>query len=258
MSNQFAQILGDAAANELPRDAVFAILGLTSLRYLTMLAPIGLFLAVMLALARLNRDSEMAALGACGIGPAQLLAPLAFFTALLASAVAWFALELTPEASRRIEEIRLEARASLELGVLESGRFTSPESGSVLYAREVSGEEIRDVFLQRDTGPQRIAVILAERGRRVEDRASGVLSFVLYDGRRYEGVPGEKSFLTVQFAEHGIPIGEREDEPYIEPVQTRPTRLLVGSPAAEDRAELQWRLSAPLSLFVLVLLAVPL
>ncbi|NIW24077.1 MAG: LptF/LptG family permease, partial [Gammaproteobacteria bacterium] len=68
MTNQFAEILDDAAADQLPRDAVFGVLGLTSLRYITMLTPIGLFLGIMLALARLNRDSEMAALAACGIG----------------------------------------------------------------------------------------------------------------------------------------------------------------------------------------------
>ncbi len=85
MTNQFAEILGDAAANQVPRDAVFAIFGFTSLRYLTLLMPIALFLGVMLALARLNRDGEMAALSACGIGPAQLLVPIGTLTIVLAA-----------------------------------------------------------------------------------------------------------------------------------------------------------------------------
>ena len=68
MTNQLADILGDAAADRLPRDAVLAIFGLTALRYLTLLTPITLFLGVTLALARLNRDGEMAALSSCGIG----------------------------------------------------------------------------------------------------------------------------------------------------------------------------------------------
>ena len=75
MTNQFADILGDAAANRLPREAVFAVFALTSMSYLTALTPIAHFLGVMFALARLSRDSEMAALAACGIGPVQLLAP---------------------------------------------------------------------------------------------------------------------------------------------------------------------------------------
>ena len=69
MTNQLADILGDAAADRLPRDAVVAIFALTALRYLTLLTPITLFLGVTLALARLNRDGEMAALSACGIEP---------------------------------------------------------------------------------------------------------------------------------------------------------------------------------------------
>ena len=68
MTNQLADILGDAAADQLPREAVLAIFGFTALRYLTLLTPITLFLGVTLALARLNRDGEMAALSACGVG----------------------------------------------------------------------------------------------------------------------------------------------------------------------------------------------
>ena len=56
MSNQFAEILDDAATSQLPKDAVFAVLSLTSLQYITFLMPIGLFLGIMLALARFDRD----------------------------------------------------------------------------------------------------------------------------------------------------------------------------------------------------------
>ena len=89
MSNQFAEILDDAATNQLPEDAVFAVLSLTSLQYITFLTPIGLFLGVMLALARFNRDSEMAAMASCGVGPVRLLGPISLLTLLLAVTVAW-------------------------------------------------------------------------------------------------------------------------------------------------------------------------
>ncbi len=106
MTNQLADILGDAAADRLPRDAVLAIFGLTALRNLTLLAPITLFLGVTLALARLNRDGEMAALSACGVGVGRLLVPIGAFTLLLAAGLAWLAFVSTQAASRRIEETR--------------------------------------------------------------------------------------------------------------------------------------------------------
>jgi lipopolysaccharide export system permease protein len=258
MTNQLADILGDAAADRLPRDTVLAIFGLTALRYLTLLTPITLFLGVTLALARLNRDGEMAALSACGVGLTRLLVPIGTFTFLLAAGVAWLAFVSTPDASRRIEEIRFSAEQNVELTAIEAGKFTSPDSGeTVLYAREVVGEELLDVFWQTQQG-DRVIAILAERARRMIDTATADQSFILYNGRRYEGVPGEGEFLVLEFGEHGIPIRPDEQDELVEVPAAKSTMDLVRSRALPDRAELHWRASLPLSLFVLGLLAVPL
>ncbi|HEY8522047.1 MAG TPA: LPS export ABC transporter permease LptF [Gammaproteobacteria bacterium] len=258
MSNQLAEILGEAATDELPRDAVLAVFALTTLNYLTVLTPLALFLGVILAFARLNRDSEMAALFACGIGPLRLLRPVALLALVLAAAVGWLALDTTPEASRRIEQIRYQARESVRLDVLEAGRFTTPDAGdTVVYARDVAGDEIHDVFVQTSTD-DRVVAIVAARGERNVDAATGRTTFVLYDGRRYEGVPGEKDFLVISFREHGIPVRSEAKTEYVEPVSARPTTALIGSSDPAERAELQWRLSSPISLLVLALLAVAL
>jgi len=258
MTNQFAEILDDAAADQLPKDAVFTILSLTSLRFVTALTPIGLFLGIMLALARLNRDSEMAALAACGVGPLRLLRPIALLTFLIACVITWLALFKTPDASVQIEAIRAQAREELELGVLEAGKFTTPDAGdTVIYAREVVGAEIRDVFVEHED-QNGIVVILAERGRRQQDPSDGSLSFVFFDGRRYEGTPGSRDFRIVEFGEHGIPVDLDDDEEEETPAEIKATAALWGSSDPLDRAELQARISAPLSLFALMLLAVPL
>jgi lipopolysaccharide export system permease protein len=258
MTNQFADILDDAAADQLPKDAVFSILGLTSLRYITVLTPIGLFLGIMLALARLNRDSEMAALASCGVGPLRLMGPIAALTTVLAALIAWLALVQTPEATRRIETVRTQARDALELGVLEAGRFTTPDSGNtVIYAREVVNSEIRDVFVEHET-EERVVVILAERGRRVLDPATGDLSFVFFNGKRYEGSPGDRNFRVVDFREHGIPVRADEDEDDELAAELKTTTELLRSDDPFDRAELHARIATPVSLFALMLLAVPL
>jgi lipopolysaccharide export system permease protein len=258
MTNRLAEILGDAAADRLPRDAVLAIFALTALQYLMLLTPIALFLGVTLALARLNRDGEMAALSSCGIGLTRLLLPIGGFALLLAIGLSWLALVLTPAASRRIEEIRFSAEQNVELGAIEAGKFNSPDSGeTVLYAREVVGDELGGVFVETQQ-EDRVIAILAERGRRFVDPVTADQSFVLYDGRRYEGVPGEGEFLVVEFDEHGMPIRPEEDEELVEAAAAKPTLDLLRSSALADRAELHWRASFPLSLFVLGLLAVPL
>ena len=258
MSNQFAEILDDAATNQIPKTAVFAILRLTSLQYITILAPIGLFLGIMLSLARLNRDSEMVVMASCGVGSTQLLRPISILTFFLAISLAWLSLVSTPDASRQIEEIKSQAREDLQIGILEPGVFTSPDSGeTIIYAQDVKDDEIYDVFIQHKDG-DRVIVIRAERGeRRQEDMGTQVV-FVLYNGRRYEGVPGEKNYRIIEFQEHGMPVVIRQPVEQELPVATKSSEALFASFKPEDRAELQWRISAPLSLFVLSIIAVPL
>ncbi len=76
LSNQLARVLSQAAANDFPRDVVFTLIGLTSAGYLTVVVPIGFFLAIMLGLGRLYHESEMAAIQSCGVGPAGLFRPI--------------------------------------------------------------------------------------------------------------------------------------------------------------------------------------
>lgn len=258
MTNKFADILGDAAANRLPREAVLGVLALTSMTYLTALTPIAHFLGVMWALARLSRDSEMAALAACGIGPVQLLAPVSTLTFALAAVLSWLALIQTPIASRRIEEIEYRAQQTVQLAAVEPGKFTLVDAGaSVLYAGEVNGEELGDVFYEGRQG-DRVVAILAGRGERRVDPGTGQVFFVLHDGRRYEGVPGEKGFLVVEFDEHGVPVRSDAKKEFAPHIESTPTLDLLASSDPKDRAELERRISMPLSVLVLALLAVPL
>ncbi len=259
LSNQFAEVLADAAANRLPRDAVFLVLGLSSLQYLTILAPLGLFLGLMLALARLNSDSEMAALMACGIGPGRLMGPLLLLASMLFVGLSWIALEQGPAAVRTIEGLELRAKQELELGFLQAGRFTTPDGGdTVIYAREVRDDgRIGDVFIQRRKDDL-VTVVLAATGERQRDEQDGYQTFVLYDGKRYEGVPGQREFRVVEFAEHGIPLVLQSAEVPEPELEAIPTLTLLRSDSPELRAELHWRAAAPVSLLVLALLAVPL
>jgi lipopolysaccharide export system permease protein len=258
MTNKFAEILGDAAGGRLPRDAVIAVFALTAMTYLTALTPIAHFIGVLIALARLSRDGEMAALAACGIGPIQLLAPVSTLTFALAATLSWLALVENPAATRRIEEIQYQAEQNAQLTGIEPGRFTSPDSGeTVLYARDVVGEELIDVFWQGQQNG-RVIAILAARGERKVSADTGEQAFVLYNGRRYEGVPGESDFSVLEFDDIRVPVRTEQKEERVEVIAAKPTIALLGSTNPYDRAELQWRLSMPLSVLVLALLAVPL
>ena len=51
LTDQFARVLDDAAGAQLPKKAIFAVMGLSSIQYMTILIPVGIFIAIMLAFA---------------------------------------------------------------------------------------------------------------------------------------------------------------------------------------------------------------
>ena len=259
LTNQFARVLGEVAKDKLPKDAIFQIIGLTALQYLTILVPIALFLAVMLALGRLYRDSEMPAMMACGIGPADVYRPLTWLLIPLALAVGWLSTEIGPKALTEIERIGVEAQRQADLASIEPGRFVSASrEGAVLYAESVGGPGVVErVFLQRQEN-DRVEVVIAERGEQVASDDPNTRYFVLHNGRRYEGIPGTSEFRVMEFAEHGIPYRlPNVEEPELEP-RAMTTANLMRSSNAEEVAELHWRFGIPLATLVLAIIAVPL
>jgi len=268
-------VLSQAAANDFPREIVLALIGLTTMGNLSVIIPVGFFLAIMMALGRLYHESEMAAIQSCGVGPAGLFRPIAVLVVAVVALLAWLSFSAIPDASAKAQAIRAQALREAQFGLLEPGRFRTFGGGSVVfYAEGVDSNGILhnvNVFIERPSkpkpgststdsdvqSPSRFEIWSATRA---EQRGAGQAeqTFVLYDGERYEGVPGEGEFRHVQFSEGGIPIRLGEETGSVVKSDMKSTAALLDSANASDLAELHWRIATPLSVIVLMLLAVPL
>ncbi|NIL93387.1 MAG: LPS export ABC transporter permease LptF [Woeseiaceae bacterium] len=260
LTNQFARILGDVAKGRLPKEAAIDVIGLSAAQYLTIIIPIGLFLAVMMALGRLYRDSEMPAMMACRVGPWGIYRPLLWLLLPLAGIVAWLSVDLGPRALQTVERIGAEARREADLASIEPGRFTEvgPDDAVVYGERVREDGSMENVFLQRRIADGVVEVVVAKRGEQVESDNPDVRYLVLHDGRRYEGVPGTSQFRVVEFAEHGIPYRLPSLDPG-DPVPRAMSFLaLMRAGGIEHVAEMQWRIGVPLATVILAILAVPL
>ena len=264
LSNQLARVLSQAAANDFPRRVVLALIGLTSAGYLTIIVPIGFFLAIILALGRLYHESEMAAIQACGVGPSGLFRPIGVLGVLIAGMLAWLSFAAVPQASAQAQAIRAEALREAQFGAIEPGRFRTFGGGNVVfYAERVDSNGILynvNVFVDRPTGVKNQSVLEVWTANRAVQRGAGQpeQTFVLYDGRRYEGIPGTGDFRIIEFSEGGIPIRLGDLVRNSSKSEMKTTAELLASGTNADIAELQWRISTPLMALVLMMLAVPL
>jgi lipopolysaccharide export system permease protein len=259
VSNQLSRVLGQAAGNQYGRHLVFDLIALGAVMNLSVIVPVGLLLAVVLSLGRMYHDSEMAALQACGFGPQRLLAPLLCFAAVIALGLGWLSFFQVPLADREAQLLRQSAVKEAQFGRLDAGRFRSFSGGeAVFYAERVDAEGVlHNVFVQREAAG-RIEVALADTATYTKATVDGMRLVTLYNGRRYEGVPGRADFRVIEFREHGIPIAPPQSILGTKDPDTKPTRELIGSHAAADIAQLQFRASSPIMAMLLVLIAVPL
>jgi lipopolysaccharide export system permease protein len=259
LSNQLSRVLGQAADNQYGRRVVFELIALGAIMNLSVIVPVGLLFAVVLTLGRMYHDSEMAALQACGFGPSRLLAPLFLFAAVIALGLSWLVFVQVPQADSQTQLLRQSALKEAQFGQLDAGRFRSFSGGdAVFYAERVDPEGVlHNVFVQRES-EGRIEVALADTATYSKAGSNGVHLVTLFNGRRYEGVPGRDDFRVIEFREHGIPIFTPADAVGTVDPDAKPTRELLGSDAPSDIAQLQFRVSTPLMALVLTLLAVPL
>lgn len=259
VSNQLSRVLGLAADNQYGRRVVFDLIALGAVMNLSVIVPVGLLLSVVLTLGRMYHDSEMAALQACGFGPVRLLAPLFCFAAVIALGLAWLVFFQVPRADQQAQLLRQSALKEAQFGQLDAGRFRSFSGGdAVFYAERVDHDGVlHNVFVQRESAG-RIEVALADTATYSKASPNGVHLVTLFNGRRYEGVPGRDDFRVIEFREHGIPIATPADAVGTQDPDTKPTRELLGSSAPSDVAQLQFRASTPLMALVLTLVAVPL
>ena len=263
-----ADLLAKIARGRIPADLLFTLIALRSVDALTVLLPLAAFLGVLLAYGRLWRDSEMAVLQSSGVDLGGLGRPLILLVVPTMVLLGTISFWLAPAAVRLSQTLLEEANRSLIIAGLEPGRFIElPGKDGEIYVGEMSsdGTSFKRMFVEnerqeKDTGKTRIDVITATHGFLYHD-ADGVGRYLaLQDGFRVEGKLGEDDYRLMRFARNDIKLPDNEsDDNDTAAKRSAPTRVLLRN--ADDpvmRAEIHWRLAAPLSVLVLALLALPL
>ena len=236
LTNQVARVLERAAESQYPRGVVLELILLSAVQNLSLVVPVGLLLGIVLALGRLYHDSEMTAAQACGAGSRPVLVPVLGFTAVLALA-AGGAVACTwrrpPRAACSSCAARRCAPASSRPS--RAGRFRMFGGGStVVYAQGADPDgTLQRVFVERDRGGH-LEIALAQRATHAYAEDGDLQVITLYDGERFEGIPGERRFRIVRFAENTIPVRLPALSAGAVALEGAPTRSLLQS---HDRAQ---------------------
>lgn len=252
--------LSESVAGSLPPAMVGYLIFLRVTIGLEVILPVAFFLAVIIALGRLYKDSEMTAFGACGVGMVNTLRIIIFLSLPVAVLSAVTSLSVRPMAWTEIYRVMDEAQHQFDISRLYPSTFLKMRSGKlVLFADEVYkvGNTAQNVFVHIAEGENR-RVIRAQEMMQGASTQAGILNLTFKNGTIYEPPSKEEPAKVTRFnqVQYTVPSQIPENPHYRR--KATPTGQLLGSERPHDIAELQWRLSAPLSTLLLALLAVPL
>ncbi|WP_166359237.1 LPS export ABC transporter permease LptF [Pseudomonas akapageensis] len=266
MSGRFIKYLAQAAQGALDPSVLFLIMGFRLPGFLQLILPLGLFLGILLAYGRLYLESEMTVLAATGMSQRRLLAMTMFPAVIVALLVAWLSLSLAPQGVARVAQIINQQDAMTEFDTLVPGRFQTLRDGTrVTYTEQLSEDRARlaGVFISEKKLPddqskdRGITVLVAEKGRQ-EIHPDGNRYLILDNGYRYDGNPGQADYRAIKYDTYGVLLPKPEVSEDITEREAIPTSALLSGTTLREKSELQWRLSLPLLVFIVTLMAVPL
>ncbi len=257
-----ASFLSEAVNGLLPTGAIAEMTFLKVLISLEVLIPASLYISVLLTFARLYGSSEFAAMFALRLTPATMMRAVLTLSACLALIVGGLSLFVRPWAYQRLHELSNRAATMLDVDAMEAGSFYVGQSGTrviFLGHRDGPGSPARDVFVKlRHTGyTEIVSGRLANTISRTGPNSGSDVQ--LNDAYIYKIHPGSgEDDEILQAKETIIDPNTRDSEPLGYAAVAASSRRLAASSSSEDVAEFQWRLSTPLSTFLLGMLAIPL
>lgn len=254
-----------AAKGIIPNDTIDTILVFNLLKHLPLLLSITLFLTILMALSRWYKDSEMIVWLSSGLSLSKLVKPIIYFSIPTILLIGFLSLLVSPWAVQKVEEYKNGLKTRDEFLAISPGIFKESKSDNrILYVEGFSelGNTVNNVFIQSYQNGK-LGVMVSSKGKRYINE-KGENYIVLLDGKRYEGGRETEEFTTVKYKEYGILI--EKDIPSLSAASARVSKMeakktieLMGNLSNKKfQAEFLWRLSLPISTFILIIIAIPL
>ncbi len=253
-------ILGKAAGGKVASSDVVALLFFAMLNYLPTVLILTSFISVLRVVTRSYRDSEMVVWFASGLSLTRWIRPVLTFGIPIVVMTAGLSLYATPWAKMKSTEFvqRFEKREDLKK--VSPGQFKESSSSNRVFFVEGTADDatvVQNVFV--NTVDQNGNTIVVAKEGVIEQSPDGGQFLVLKNGRRYQGVPGQGDFRTMEFERYSMRVANKATALSLDaPSDALTTEALLAQPNRFNRAELLRRVSAPITCLLLILLAIPL
>jgi len=260
VGQRFVLYLSDAAQGHFASELVLTLLLYQVPVFVSYLLPLSLFLALLITLGKLHTDNEMAIISACGISDRQLFGYFMPLLIVLCGLTAYLTLFQAPGAINAQQQLIKAQEVKGDLSLITPGRFQQTSDGKrIIYVENITeDEQLQRIFFvqQSDGGDHEFSLIVSDKGRYWSDENQQNF-LVLENGNQYKGIPGNNKFQTMAFERHFMALNKVEQKALVSKLKAISSSDLFANLTMRNQSELQWRIAAPLSIPLLLLLALP-
>ena len=263
--NQFVLIAQDSIELGVPIQELMPLAYYNMTRDFPFIFSLSLFLAIILAVSQLYKNSEAIVMNSLGLGDKQFiifLRPLVIVSFIIILFLTTTAVPWSKQQKNLIEEANKNAS---EFTFIKEGEFEEFKDGEIVfYASESSTpdsealQNMEEIFISARSEKNSI-IVLASEAIKFTDPETKNVYLRLKDGTRYQDITGNKSKVILNFDQYDLQIisGDMLNTvPQYTAIQGIKTLELFNREGLLVNAELQWRLSAPISLLILSVLGV--
>ncbi|AEJ02951.1 permease YjgP/YjgQ family protein [Nitrosomonas sp. Is79A3] len=251
-----ARLLAGAVTETLGIAALLKLVFLKTLIALEVLIPIALYISVIIGLGRLNKDQELNVMRSFGVSGTRIVLtvltvaiPVGIVSGMLSSYV-------RPWAYAESYILDAQAEAELNTNRFQAGRFHGSErTGRIVYVRSKNDtdKQMQHIFhyIKKPDGSE---IVIAKQARQIQPSEPEQRPHIrLFDGMVYQLTSTASIDDVIQFKAMTYFI----DSDYVLNYRRKAaaTRTLWESDQPRDIAELQWRISRPVSTILLALIA---
>ena len=220
--------------------------------------PLSALLGVLLVFGRMAQDSELVILLASGVGFRDIYKMIFKLSLVMAIFLAIISLNIFPMVKHKITAIKRDINTGASLENITAGRFYELSGGNrVIYIKDIVNGEMKDIFLHIIEKDKR-HILKAQYGKiELDSKGNKILS--LYDGSRYSNTIGSLEYNIIHYQQHSVLLVAKKPSALDQNVKTLSTWQLLGNLGnREVKAELQWRVSIPIMIVVMMIIGVSL
>jgi lipopolysaccharide export system permease protein len=183
-------------------------------RFLDIVLPIGVFIAVLFTFNRLTAESELVVMRSSGLShialakPVLMLAGIAFL--VLMSLSAYF----LPASNSAFKDLQFEIRNRFVSSLIQEGTFTTISDKLTIYIRSRDDRgEVVGLLINDSRNPQRQVTIVAERGAFVDSPTGARI--VMANGNRQQFDTETRKLSLLTFDSYTLDLGALHDAPVV-------------------------------------------